>query len=131
MSSNPIVSFQARTIGTHRGALLRNCGSTETQTREMSEGHSGGLAQSGSVGSSRGSAWRERRQKGREDRERLRGEEGSGREEGSDQTRRTVSGVSAHGHYDNRDRELKRLRKLVMDLELEVRGQRQERDRNH
>ena len=76
MSSNPIVSFQARTIGTHRGALLRNCGSTETQTREMSEGHSGGLAQSGSVGSSRGSAWRERRQKGREEKKGLAGKKG-------------------------------------------------------
>ena len=96
----------------------------------MSEGRSGGRAQSGSVGSSQGSMWRQRRQKGRKDRERLRGEEESGLGEGSDQTRRTVSGVSGHGQYDDRDRELEWLRRLVMDLELEVRGQRQERDRN-
>ena len=112
------------TIGAHRGALLRSCGSTETQTREMSEGRSGRRVQSGSVGSSRGSTWRERRQKGREDRERLRGEEESGLGEGSDQTRRTMSGVSGHGQYDDRDRELERLRRLVMDLELEARSRR-------
>ena len=35
----------------------------------MSERHSGGHAKSGSVGSSRGSSWQERRQKEREDRE--------------------------------------------------------------
>ena len=122
MSSSPTVSFQARTIGAYCGALLRNCGSTETQIREMSEGCSGGRAQSGSVGSSRGSTWRERRQKGCEDREHLRGEEESSLGGGSDQTRRTVSSVSGHGQYDDRDQELERLRRLVMDLELEVRG---------
>ena len=116
------VSFLAPTIGAHRGALLRNCGSTETQIREMSEGRSGGRAQSGSVGSSRGSTWRERRQKGREDRKRLQGEEESGLGEGSDQTRRTMSSASGHGQYDDRDRELKQLRRLVMDLKLEARG---------
>ena len=94
MRLSPTVSFQACTIGAHRGALLQSCGSTKTQIREMSEGCSGGRAQSSSVASSRGSTWRERRQKGHEDRERLRGEEGSGLGEGSDQTRRTVSGVS-------------------------------------
>ena len=88
----------------------------------MSEGRSGGRTQSGSVGSSRGSMWQERRQKGREDRERLRGEEESGLGEGSNQTHRTMSGVSGHGQYDDRDRELEQLRRLVMDLELEARG---------
>ena len=131
MRLSPTVSFQACIIGAHRGALLRSYGSIETQIREMSEGRSGGHAQSGSVGSSWGSMWRERRQKGREDRERLRGEEGSSLGEGSDQTRRTMSGVSGHGQYDDRDRELERLRRLVMDLELEARGRHQERDRHH
>ena len=97
----------------------------------MSEEHSGGRAPSSSIGSSRGSTWRERRQKRREDREHPRGEERSGLGEGSNQTHRTISGVSAHRQYDDRDRELEWLRRLVMDLELEVRGQRQERDRNH
>ena len=63
-------------------------------------------------------------------REHPRGEERSGLGEGSDQTHRTVSGVSVHRQYDDRDRELERLRRLVMDLELEVRGRRQERNRN-
>ena len=130
MSSSTTVSFLARTIGAHRGALLRSCGLTETQTREMSEKCSGGRAPSSSIGSSRGSTWKERRQKRREDREHPRGEERSGLGEGSDQTRRTVSGVSAHRQYDDRDRELERLRRLVMDLELEARGRRQEKDRN-
>ena len=122
MRLSPTVSFQARTIGAHRGALLRSCGLTETQIREMSEGRSGGRAQSGSIGSSRGSTWRERRQKGCEDREHLRGEEESGLGEGSDQTRRTMLGVSGHEQYDDRDQELERLHRLVIDLELEARG---------
>ena len=131
MRLSPTISFQVCTIGAHRGALLRSCGLTETQVKEMSEGRLGGRAQSGSVGSSRGSTWRERRQKGHEDRECLGGEEESGLGEGSDQTHRTISGASGHGQCDDRDRELERLRKLVIDLELEVRGRRQERDRNH
>ena len=96
----------------------------------MSEERSGGRALSSSMGSSRGSTWRERRQKWREDREHPRGEERSGLGEGSAQTHRTVSGVSAHRQYDDRDRELERLRRLVMDLELEARGQSHERNRN-
>ena len=122
MRLSPIVSFLARTIGTHRGALLRSYGSTETQTREMSDERLGGLAQSGSIGSSRGSTWRERREKGREDKERLRGEEESGLGEGSNQTHQTMLGASRLGQRDDRDRELERLRRLVMDLELEARG---------
>ena len=51
-------------------------------------------------------------------------------QEGSAQTHRTVSGVLAHRQYDDRDRELERLRRLVMDLELEARGRRHERNRN-
>ena len=83
------------------------------------------------MGSSQGSTWRERRQKRHEDREHLQGEAESGLGEGSDQTRRMVSGISGHRQYDDRDRELERLRKLVMDLELEARGRRQERDHHH
>ena len=49
----------------------------------MSERHSGGHAESGSVGSSRGSTWQERRQKRREDRERELAEEQFGLGEGS------------------------------------------------
>ena len=88
----------------------------------MSEERSGERAPSGSMGSSRGSTWRERRQKRREDREHPRGEEMSGLGEGLAQTHWTVSDVSAHRQYDERDRELERLRRLVMDLELEARG---------
>ena len=90
----------------------------------MSEGRLGGLAQSGLIGSSRDSTWRERRQKGRKDRERLRGEEEFGLGEGSEQTRWTMSGASGHGERDDRDGELERLRRLVVDLELEARGRR-------
>ena len=86
MRSSPITSFPTRTIGAHHGAIQRSYGSTETQAREMSEGHPGDRAKSGSVGSSLDSTWRERRQKRREDRERGCGEEESGLREGSDQT---------------------------------------------
>ena len=103
MRLGPIILFPACTIGVHRGAILQNCGSTETQTREMFEGHSGGQAESGLVGSSWGSIWRERRQKRHEDREHGRGEEESGLGEGSDQTHRTMSGASGRGQCDGRD----------------------------
>lgn len=96
----------------------------------MSEERSGGHVPSNSAGSSRGSTWRERRQKRLEDREHPRGEERSGLGEGSAQTHRTISSVSAHRQYDDRDRELERLRRLVMDLELEARGRRHERNHN-
>ena len=72
----------------------------------MSEGRSGGQAESGSVGSSWDSTWWERRQKRREDRERGRGKEESGLGEGSDQTHRTMSSDSGHGQRDGRDQEL-------------------------
>ena len=97
----------------------------------MSEGHSGGQAESGSIGSSRGSTWRERRQKKCEDRERVRGEEESSLGEGSDQTHRTMLRASGHGQRDGRDRELEWLRRLVMDLELEARGRCQGRNRSN
>ena len=71
MKLGPIISLLACTIGAHRGAILRSYGSIVTQTREMSEGHTGGQAESGSTGSSRGSSWRGRRQKRCEDRERV------------------------------------------------------------
>ena len=97
----------------------------------MSEGRLGGQAESGSIGSSQGSIWQERRQKRREDRERVRGEEESGLGEGSDQTHRMMSSASGHGQCDGRDRELERLRRLVMDLKLEARGRCQGRNRNN
>ena len=86
MRSGPTVSPPTRTIGAHYGAIQRSCGSTETHTREMSKGHSGGQAESGSVGSSLDSTWQERRQKRHEDREHKRREEESGLGEGLDQT---------------------------------------------
>ena len=99
---------------------------------KMSEGHSGGHAESESVGSFQESTWRERRrQKRHEDREREREEEEFGLREGSDQTHRTMSGASRHGQFDERDQELEQLRRLVRDLELEARGRRQRRDRDN
>ena len=88
----------------------------------MFEGHLGGQAKSGLVGSSRDSTWQERRQKRREDKEHGRGEEESGLGEGSDQTHRMMSGASGHGQRDGRDQELERLYRLVRDLELEAKG---------
>ena len=70
----------------------------------MSERHSGGHAESGSVGSSRGSTWRERRHKRREDRECEQEEEQSGLGDGSYQTHRTISGASG---TSNLTREMK------------------------
>ena len=89
---------------------------------KMFVGHSGGHIESGSMGSSRESTWWERRHKRREDREREREEEQSGLGEGLYQTHLTISGASGHGQFDERDPELKRLCKLVRDLELEARG---------
>ena len=96
----------------------------------MSKRHSGGHAESGSVRSSRGSSWRERKQKEREDREPDRQEEMSGTGGGSYQTQRTVSGATRYRQRVERDEELERLRRLVKDLELEVRGRRRRRNRD-
>jgi len=93
----------------------------------MHGGQSGSYVKSGSGRSSRGSTWRERRQKGCEDREyKEQGQSGLG--EGSFQTYRTTSSVSRRNHFDKKDEELERrdeelehLRRLVRDLELEVR----------
>ena len=57
------------TIGAICRDLLHSCGSAEIRAGEMSEIKSGSYAESGSGRSSRGSTWRERRQKRREDRE--------------------------------------------------------------
>ena len=97
----------------------------------MSKGHSGGQAESGSVGSSLDSTWQERRQKRHEDREHKRREEESGLGEGLDQTHRTMSGASGHEQCDERDQELEWLRRLVSDLELETKGWHQRRDRDN
>ena len=100
----------------------------------MSRGQSGSYAENGSGRSFQGSTWQERRQKGREDRE-YEEEWQFGLGEGLFQTYRTMSGASRHNRFDKRDEELKRkdeelerLRRLVRDLELEVRGRRQRRD---
>ena len=97
----------------------------------MSERRSGSYAESGSIGSSRGSTWREQRHKRREDRDREQEEEYSGLGEGSYQTNRTISGASGHGQLDERDEELERLHRLVIDLELEARGGQRRRDRDN
>ena len=39
-----------------------------------------------------------------------------------------MSGASGHEHFDKRDKELERLRRLVRDLELKARCRRQRRD---
>ena len=96
----------------------------------MSERHLGGHAESGSVGSSRGSTWRERRHKRREDRECEQEEEQSGLGEGSYQTHRTLSGALGYGQFDERDEELEWLHRLVRYLELKARGRHQRRDRD-
>ena len=94
----------------------------------MSEEHSRGHVESGSAGSSRGSTWRERSQKRREDQEGELAEEQSGLVEGSYQTLRTVSGATEHGQHDERDQEIERLHKLVRNFELEGRNRCQQRN---
>ena len=84
---------------------------------KMSEEHSGGHAESGFVGSSRESTWRERRHKRCKDREREREEEQSGLGEGLYQTHRTIPGALGHRQFDERDQELERLLRLVIDLQ--------------
>ena len=64
---------------------------------KMSEGRSGGHIESGSVGSSQESTWRERRLKRHEDREHEREEEHFGLGEGSYQTHQIILGASRHG----------------------------------
>ena len=55
-------------------------------------------------------------------------EEQSDLSEGSYQTHRTISSASGRGRFDERDEELEHLRRLVRDLELEVRGRCRRRD---
>ena len=78
------------TIGIVCGNLLQSCGSTETHSREMSEGHSGSYVESAFGGSSRGSTWWERRHKRHEDRDREWEEERSSLGEGLYQTHPTI-----------------------------------------
>ena len=89
---------------------------------KMSERCSGSHAESGLVGFSQGSTWREQRHKRHENRNCGQEEEQFDLGEWSYQTYRTMSGASGHGQYDERDEELERLRKLVRNLELEARG---------
>ena len=71
------------------------------------------------MGSSWEATWRERRQKRREDREHEQEEEQSSLGEGLYQTNSAISDASGHRQLDKKDKELKRLRRLVRDLELE------------
>ena len=96
----------------------------------MSKRRSGDCAGIGSEGSSRGSSWRKRRQKEREDRRHDQLEVMSGTGEGSYQTQRTVSGAMGQRRREEQDEEVGRLRRLVRGLELEVRGRRRGGDRN-
>ena len=98
---------------------------------KMSERRSRSYAESGSVGSSRGSTWQEQRHKRREDRNHGQGEERSDLGEGLYQTYRIMSGAFGHVQYDERDKELERLRRLVRDLKLEARGRHQRRDQDN
>ena len=96
----------------------------------MSKNHSGDHAGTGFVRSFRGSSWRERRQKEREDRGDDQLEEMSSTREGSYQTQWTVSGATRRRQREERDEELEWLCRLVKGLELEVRGRCRGGDRN-
>ena len=128
MRTGPLTLFLVRIIGAICGNLLQSCGSTEIHAREMSERRLGSYVESGFGGSSRGSTWREKRHKRREDKDREREEERSGLGEGSYQTHWIMSGALGHGQFDKRDEELELLHRLVRDLELEVRGRRRRKD---
>ena len=97
----------------------------------MSEGRSGGHTESGSIRSSRGSTWWEQRHKRREDRECEREEKEFSLGEGLYQTCWTILGASGHRQFEVRDQEVKRLCRLVRDLELEASGRRQRRDQDN
>ena len=134
MSSNSSLAQQARlwcaqlapTVGLSYDAVVLE----GLKLEKMSERRSGDHAETGSVGSSRGSSWRKHRQKERKDREYDQREEMSGTGEGSYQTQRTVSGATGRRQREERDEELERLRRLVSGLELEVRGKHRRRDKN-
>ena len=97
----------------------------------MSESQAGSYAESGSRRSFWESNWGERRQKRCKDREYEQEERQLSLEEGSFQMYRSVFGASERNRSnrrdeerERRDEELKRLHKLVSDLELEARGRR-------
>ena len=96
----------------------------------MSDHHSVSYASSGSGGSSPSSSWRERRHKRNEDRRHEWDRERSSLGEGSLQTYWSAFEVLEQEHHDRRDQELERLRRLIRDLELEVRGRCQRRNHN-
>ena len=131
MRVSPSTSFLVCIIGSICGDLLQSCGSTETHTREMSKRRSESHAKSGSIGSSRGSMWRERRHKRHEDNNREQEEKQSGLGEGSHQTHRTMSGALGHRQFDEKEEELKHLCRLVRDLELEAGGRHRRRNQNN
>ena len=96
----------------------------------MSERRLGSYAESGSVGSSWGFTWRERRHKGLEDRGLEQGEGQSGLGEGSYQTQYMMLGAAGHERFDERNEELERLCRRVRDLELEARDRNRGRDQD-
>lgn len=87
-------------------------------------------AESGSEGSSRGSSWRERQYKRNEDQRHEWYEERSSSGEGSSQTYQLSFEVPTQEQHDRRDQELEHLHRMVRDLELEVWGRCQSRDRD-
>ena len=93
MRTSPLASFLACKIGVVYRNLLQSCGSTETHAQKMFERHLGSYVENASGGSSRGSTWRERRHKRREDKDREQKGERSGLREGSYQTHWTMSGA--------------------------------------
>ena len=126
---SPGIQLWGRTIGAVCGNLLQSCGLAGTRVEgKMSEEHFGGHAECKSARSSRGSTWRERRQKRHEDQERELAKGQSGLGEGSYQTLRTVLGAMEHDQHDERDQEIEQLRRLVKDFELEGRNRHQRRN---
>ena len=75
-------------------------------------------------------SWWERRYKRNEDHRRERDEGPISSGEGSSQTYQLASDVFEQKQCDKRDQELERLCRMVRDLELEVQGRRQRRDRD-
>ena len=126
---SPGIQLWGRTIGAVCGNLLQSCGLAGTRVEgKMSEEHFRGHAECKSAGSSRGSTWRERRQKRHEDQERELAKGQSGLGEGSYQTLRIVLGAMEHDQHNERDQEIKQLRRLVKDFELEGRNKHQRRN---
>ena len=118
-----------RAIGAICENLLCSRSFTKVQLRKMFEQFSVSYAASGSRGSSRVFNWREMRYKRNKDQWHEQDGEYSSPGEGSSQMYRSMSDVPEHEHRDRRDQDLEHLRRMVRDLELELRGRC--RRRNH